>query len=121
MPEKRSDEIPQPGDVVYIPGEIYIDTPHERDLLGGKALVELVRQEEIPGPNKGTHYLSFKSINGEYRWEDYLDSNQEDLEKEYGDRWAVYLDELLRQRRIRKSHSTFPSGIFGGFPYPSDT
>jgi hypothetical protein len=80
-----SDDIPQPGDIIYINSSLFI-THGEDDVIGGLATVIEVEERPLQG-----HAVTFVRVeeNPEtwYNWA-HLEPQQEELENYFGESWA---------------------------------
>ena len=80
-----SDDIPQPGDIIYINSSLFI-THGEDDVIGGLATV--IEVEERPTQGRAVTFVRVEE-NPEswYNWE-HLGPQQEELENYFGESWA---------------------------------
>lgn len=82
LPLYMGRQLPQPGDIIYVPTRWSIDHG-ENDVVGGKAKVKAIKID-----NYGNQWVeTWEHPNRSYNW-DVLLNNQEKWSKEYSDRWA---------------------------------
>jgi hypothetical protein len=74
--------VPEVGDYIYVPGELYIDHG-EDDVAGGLSVVVKVKKS-TSGGDPNTPFIEVAQTSGSRNWRDWLFEQQADLMKEYG-------------------------------------